>query len=223
MPAPAPERLRVGVTGHRWNQLPEAARPALAAAVESALVAIGDSARAAGHPFSRLALISGLAEGADRIAAQAALKVGWRLDASTPFALARYVRDFGDAASVAEFHRLWAAAARRRVIDGEALQANDDDPAPYAALARSLAADADALIAVWNGKPPAGAGGTAEVAALSVEAGKPVVWISPDGTAARLINPATPSRPHRFRARWLAALAERFPVIAPPSEMRRAA
>ena len=48
MPAPAPERLRVGVTGHRWNQLPEAARPALGAAVESALVAIGKEVASGG-------------------------------------------------------------------------------------------------------------------------------------------------------------------------------
>ena len=223
MPAPAPERLRVGVTGHRWNQLPVAARPALGAAVASTLVAIGQSARSAGHPFSRLALISGLAEGADRIAAQAALNAGWRLDALSPFALDRYLRDFGDEASIAEFKRLWAAAARRLVIDGEALQADDGDPAPYAELARTLAVDADALIAIWNGKPPAGAGGTAEVAALAIEAGKPVIWISPDGAAARLISSTSPTHAHRFRARWLAQLAARFPVIAPPSEMRRAA
>jgi len=38
---------------------------------------------------------------------------------------------------------------------------------------------ADLLIAVWDGKPARGPGGTADVVAYAASAGKPYVWLDP--------------------------------------------
>jgi len=216
------ERLRIAITGHRLNQLPQASLPALESALRDCLARIGASARDAGHGYARLALVSGLAEGADRVAALAALALGWRLHAELPFKQARYERDFAEVGSVAEFRSLMRRAQRVTAHDGEAHQTGPDDPSAYARLGESLAKGADLIVAVWNGAPPKGPGGTADVCALALDAGKPIVWISPDGARSQLI--VAPKRPnaHSFRFRLRAALETRFGMVARPPEMRRA-
>lgn len=220
MPAFAPERLRVGITGHRLDQLPQGAHAALQARIGETLARITESARDAGHGYARLALVSALAEGADRFAAHAAFGLGWRLIAPLPFAPARYEQDFADAASIAEFRALLARADQRMICD----VAPDADPAaPYAAVGRLIADLSKVLLAVWNGAPPKGPGGTAEVCALALDAGAPVIWIDPDGAHVRLIAPARLPNARSFRFRLRTALETRFPLEARPADMRVAA
>lgn len=215
-------RLRVAVTGHRLNQLPSERRDAVRTAIGAALAAIGEAAAQAGHGYTKLTLLSALAEGADRYAAQAALALGWRLEAALPFKIERYLADFADAASRAEFKALLAAARRVFEIDGEALEPGGaGEAAPYAAVGDALVLGADVLIAVWNGQPPKGPGGTAEVCAKALDKGAPVVWLPPDAAGpARLVIPTQrPPRSRSFRERLRAALAERFPRTPRPAEM----
>lgn len=207
-------RLHVGVTGHRLNQLPQAHRPQLRDAIAAALRGFGDVARDLGGDPPRPELLTALAEGADRYAAHAALALGWRLAAASPFGPSRYEADFPEAESVAEFRALWAAANSRVVLR--------DAVAPYVAVGRWVATRADILLAVWNGAPPNGPGGTAEVCALAADAGTPILWLAPDGAVARLIAPAPPPYPGAARRRLHTALCARFEVATRPSEMRRA-
>jgi hypothetical protein len=215
--------MRIGVTGHRLNQIPEAVRPALRGAVAQCLALLGGCAREAGHGFAKLTLISAIAEGADRYAAQAALDLGWRLECPLPFLRARYEEDFPDPAAIAAFRGFLKHAAWVHEIDGAALQAQGlGSAAPYAAVGREIVARAGTLLAVWNGAPPKGPGGTAEVCALALEKGEAVVWLTPDMSAGpRLILPEA-RRVHTgsFRARFYAALKQRFDVVGRPAEMR---
>ena len=60
----------------------------------------------------------------------------------------------------------------------------DDDTEAYMAAGRATIAHCDLLIAVWDGRPPRGRGGTAEVVHLAVAQGTPVIHIPSDGAQA---------------------------------------
>jgi hypothetical protein len=64
----------------------------------------------------------------------------------------------------------------------------------YATIGQMLVRQADLLIALWDGKPPRGRGGTADVVSEARRSGVPVIWIDPasPGTARSLVpDPAS--------------------------------
>ncbi len=128
-------------------------------------------------------LISALAEGADRDAANAALATGGDLIALTPFDHDEYRKDFADEASVQTFEALLDRAAkveRRRaeIEPGGAYGPKRD--AAYADAGFAMLDQADLLIAVWDGR--AGPyGGTSTIVASARARGMPVVWIDSHG------------------------------------------
>jgi hypothetical protein len=147
-------------------------------------------------PEVKLRMISPLARGADRLAALAALEVGYQLYVPMPFAQAEYEKDFtgsevklpdevvlSAADDLAEFRRLRAAASARLEIDGDR-HANpelaDDSLSAYSyeAVGRFVVRHSDVLIAVWDGKPSNGRGGTAEIVYHAAATGIPVWWIN---------------------------------------------
>jgi hypothetical protein len=160
----------VGVTGHRWNRLPEVERSRISAQIEAVLEEIE------GQRSGAITLMTGLAEGTDRIVAAAAISRGWQIVASLPFSKARYEQDFETAASKSEFAAYCAAAAA--VFEAPSADRLSDPNVGYAAQGEGLVAAASALITVWDGNAPHGSGGTAEVIARALTKGIPVYWIS---------------------------------------------
>ena len=142
----------VAVTGHR--DIPADDMPVLAAAVSAQLRRLS-----AQHPNSPCLLLSALAEGADRLVARCAVDAGWSLGVVLPLAQADYEADFRDEQSVAEFRGLLASAAWCRDISS----ASVSRPECYSALGEWLARRSQVLIALWDGGPGNGPGGTAEV------------------------------------------------------------
>lgn len=145
--------LWVGVTGHR-----DLARPdEVAVAVDAVL----DALEAEGG--GSLVAVSALAEGADRLVARRVLaRPGGRLIALLPLEPADYVADFADVASVEEFTELLAAADEYEVITG----APSDDwtrEAAYERAGHAMLDRCDVLLALWDGEPGRGRGGTAEM------------------------------------------------------------
>jgi len=208
--------FRLSVTGHRLNQLPEAQRPAIRAAIQAAL---GETLHAVQGRAGAVApiLVSALAEGADRFAAAAALEQGWRLEAPLPFAIDRYERDFGDAASIGEFQGFLKRADKVSPIDGEALIASGaGEAAPYAAVGRALLIGAHALLAVWNGAPKRGPGGTAEVVENALEQGTAVLWIRPEDVRVAVLSPSRKARSGSLRRAAADALSAAFAPVAFP-------
>jgi hypothetical protein len=106
-----PIPLVIGVTGHR--DVRDADRAALEAAVKAIL---GELTHL--YPSTGLVLVSPLAEGADRLAARAALDLGLPLIVPLPMCVADYERTFRDDGSIAEFRALLARASRSFVIEG---------------------------------------------------------------------------------------------------------
>ncbi|WP_421120652.1 hypothetical protein ACE2AJ_04905 [Aquihabitans daechungensis] len=160
--------LWVGVTGHRAL----ADRDQVIADVDAALDRLLDgSARP-------LVAVSSLAEGADRIVAQRILaRPGSRLIALLPLRPVDYILDFADAASVQEFTDLVAVADEREVIEG----APSDDwtrEAAYERAGHAMLDRCDVLLALWDGKPGKGRGGTADMVFEAGLIGKPVEVIT---------------------------------------------
>ena len=124
-----------------------------------------------------LTLVSPLADGADQMAAQAGLDRGWRLQAILPFDRATYIRDFDGHEAQARFISLIERADCVLELPGDP----DDAAEAYMAAGGATIAHCDLLIAIWDGQPPRGRGGTAEVVHLAVAQGTPVIHIPADG------------------------------------------
>lgn len=176
--------LNVGVTGHRLNRLPADLAP-LTAKVTEALERIAEAFErvkalpetAASHDFDQapeLRLLSPLAEGADRIAAASALRLGYQLQCPLPFPRDAYAQDFP--ASRDEFANLLGQANRVLELDGN----RDTQGAmnlAYSRVGRFTLAHSDLLLVVWDGVVDETSVGTPGVVARAGRHGIPTVWI----------------------------------------------
>jgi hypothetical protein len=111
--------VAVGVTGHRSLARPDLLRPA----IDQALALIREAAKAAlahdgiaGTTFT-LRIVSPIAEGADRLVAQAGLDAGATLQCPLPLPRTEYAKDFETAESVADYERLLGLAERVFELD----------------------------------------------------------------------------------------------------------
>lgn len=220
--------LSIGVTGHRFNRLPADQAP-IAAALETVLASIAREVKRIhrGGGFTaappRLQLVSALAEGADTLAAEAALHIGYELNAVIPFARAEFAKDFAEGAPRDGMLALVGQASRVTEMGGRRAAAN----AAYEAVGLATLAVSDLLIAVWDGKASAGPGGTAEVVARAVETGVPVIHIHADEAAkceliwagldaAPLLHPTIWTAPRGAFARHIGAVLTS--LLAPPTD-----
>ncbi len=156
---------RIGITGHR--DLSERTHVLMAAALATELAR-----------FSPLRGISSLAEGADQLFAEQVLKAGGALTAVIPSA------DYG-----LSFETSAGRTAYRLLRD----QAEDvidlPFPAPsdraFWAAGQRVVGLADVLLAVWDGSPSAGMGGTADVVGFAGRHGVPTIVLWPPGSQRR--------------------------------------
>jgi hypothetical protein len=167
---------RIGVTGHR--ALPD--DPAFVAAVERVVIGLLDGKRA------DVVIVSALAEGADRLVPEIILAhADAGLEAVLPMEPARFEGDFPTAVSRAAFRALLARAGEIRVVPPRPTRNESYEAAGLAMLARI-----DCLIAVWDGQPARGRGGTAEIVAHARARGLPVLWLSTEPPyQARMLQP----------------------------------
>lgn len=145
----------VAVTGHRDLRAEDV--PVLAAAVTDQLRQLSSK-----HPNTPCLLLTGLAEGADRLAARCALQAGWQLGVVLPLSQQLYEQDFGDQDSIDDFRSLIRQASWCRDISSPGI----GRPECYDRLGQWLYQHSHALLALWDGEPGKGPGGTAEVVRL---------------------------------------------------------
>jgi SMODS and SLOG-associating 2TM effector domain 1 len=186
-----PFRVRIGVTGHRDLEENEPLVDVLRGrirAIQDELPLAGEEWRvAARHPLVRLAVVSQLAKGADRLVVrevfQEAIARGQeaRLEVILPMSREAYAdkQEFS-AESKHEFKALLELAAwKYEPKHGDGPR----DDRPYEAAGRQMLARCDVLIALWDGEPSGGPGGTAETLLEAAWHGRPCVWIqTPDGS-----------------------------------------
>jgi hypothetical protein len=179
-----PCRLRIGVTGHRTLHGITALSTCLHSFLNSGyLEALTPEARqivstAKNAPIT-FSIISPLAEGADRLAAQVALQHGCALEALLPMPQEEYEKDFTTHESKREFRELLAQSQRVTVTEcGAPLDDPNYRQKSYLRVGEETVARCDILIALWDGEPSRGIGGTADIVALALEQKKPVFIVS---------------------------------------------
>ena len=183
-PPRLPFVLSVGVTGHRADALPPESLRQLRSRIRDILVLIGDAGVAllqeeqgcfAPSP-ARMRFVSPIADGADQIAAEVALELGWELQAILPFSRSAYRNSLANNEARASFDALLDSAHCTLELPGE----EDTEIDAYVMTGRATVAHCDILIAVWDGKPPRGRGGTGEVVQLAITRGTAIIHIPLD-------------------------------------------
>ena len=185
---PIPFRLRIGVTGHR--ELPEGIK--WHDRITEALGLIGEQLAPTGDAPLAWLVISSLAEGADRLVAKAILGLpGAQLEVPLPLSKADYQTDFKSEESKAAFDEIYQQAS---LITCAPSFESRDSAYEWAGLA--MVGRSDIVIAVWNGLPSRGVGGTADIVALARRYGRPVVHI-PTGSdqQIRVLKPFADDEP----------------------------
>jgi hypothetical protein len=153
--------MKVGITGHQ--QLGDPAQwEWVRQEMDQVLVALP----------SPLIGISSLAVGADQLFANAILKHDGTLEAIIPFA--EYESTFVSDRDREEFKRLLSLAAKT-----ETLEKNGSDEEAYFAAGKRVVDRSDLVIAVWDGKPAKGLGGTGDVARYALQRQKRIVHLNP--------------------------------------------
>ena len=223
--------LVIGVTGHRDLVADEVA--GIEAAVRSAFARLAER-----FPERPLQVLSPLAEGADRLVARVAEDLDIDLCVPMPMPEHLYAKDFESSRSWAEFGRLTRYARDVVVLPmapGNTREAIADYGAArdrqYAEAGAWVAAHADVLIAIWDGRTTGDLGGTGQVVQFRLEGRMPdympafaerplqdlVLHIvcsrdRMDG------DPATGLRP--LSVRWLDARGQATPELPKQAEMR---
>jgi hypothetical protein len=169
-------RLQVAFAGHnRISDIGDAVQ--LAVALDTAFQLLKHAG------VTRARMLTGLAPGADHIAAEA-----WRrarlgpIHAIYPFLPPRKTeKDAG---------RRFAKTATW--LDGEAIHKMGRNP--HLNQTRWMLSRAELLVVAWSGAPGRGAGGTADAVRIALESGIPVLWVRPGSHEVRVIG--GPDQPH---------------------------
>jgi hypothetical protein len=152
----------LGVTGHQT--IPPDAR-------EFVVTAVQDILRDVDSPLDAL---TSLAAGADQLVATELLRAGARLHVIVPSR--DYEQTFAAGEDLACFRSLLQAAHAVTRLD----YAEPSEEA-FLAAGKSVVDNCAVLIAVWDGKPARGLGGTADVVGYARDTGKAVSIVWPDG------------------------------------------
>jgi len=176
-----PFRVLVGVTGHRALRSPEQ----VAVRIDEALARIRSLVPVRPETPVVLDALSPIAEGADRLVAQRVLATpGAQLEVVLPLPVQSYLQDFAAEDLRDEFARLLSRS--RRTID---LPPAPTREAAYERVGRYVVDECDVLVAVWDGKPAAGRGGTAEIVEYARRTRCPLVLVPSDGAGEIAFEP----------------------------------
>lgn len=180
-PGPVPYTLRIGVTGHRELQDPDA----VSRAVEELLCSISKTLEGEmtgrHHPRTRVKwkVVSSLAKGSDRIVTRVAMdKMDAGLEAILPAAPDIYRKDFPDPEDLLEFNELLESADNYTTQLTGRTSLPVPAPEDYELAGRAVVDSCEILVAVWDGMPGRGEGGTASAIMYACSVNRLVVWIN---------------------------------------------
>jgi hypothetical protein len=154
---------RIGITGH-------------ASLSERTAECVADELRAilSAHAPDDVVGLTCLARGADQIFARVVVELGGSIEVVLPAADYRERKVTPD--NAAEFDTLLAHASAVHT-----LPLPESNREAYLAASEHVLAEADEVVAVWDGGPPDGRGGTSDVVHAARERGIPVTVVWPDG------------------------------------------
>ena len=189
-PPPAKPQLclQIGFSGHRPNGLQQIDLNLLQAKISEVLAQIHTEyqklagAAAAKQLYDETdalppRMLNALAEGADRLTAQAALQQHYQLHCPLPFPREVYATDFEyNPQSLAEYQALLDQAERVLELDGDRTQPEQ----AYRNAGLLMVNHADILLTVWDGVENRHSAGTAGMVYAAQQLRKPLIWINPD-------------------------------------------
>lgn len=191
-----PCTLRVGVTGHRNLDSRDDLLPTIHEAVRGLCTRLFGTK----GPLPPVVVLSALAEGADRLAAKELMAgAGAALEVVLPLSPEDYLSDFGSVESRAEFLQLLGQAAATWQAPASRTREEAYERAGHRIVDRS-----DAVVALWDGRPARGRGGTATIVSYAEEHGVPLAWIRTAG------GPRVEYRVDEVRARGTREAAYEF-------------
>lgn len=152
----------IGVTGHRTID-PALVAPKLTEAFARVRAALPGNAS--------LELLSSLAEGTDLLAHKLAAAEGLRTHTVLPMTWSEFEKDLGPEA------RVEALAASSKSSSSRVAVGDGERPDCYADANTELLLLSDVIVAVWDGEPARGVGGTAEVVTQARALGRPLLWL----------------------------------------------
>ena len=154
--------MRIGITGHqrladpaRWGWVKQEINRVLSSA-ERPLIGV-----------------SSLAIGADQLFADAVLQYDGALEVVIPFV--GYEFAFSEGHDREEYFRYLESASKQEVLEKH----GSDDEA-YLAAGLRLVDRSELLVAVWDGRPASGLGGTGDVVNYALEQGKRIIHLNPN-------------------------------------------
>jgi hypothetical protein len=156
--------VRVGITGHRG--LPEESEDLVKRAIRSTVDR---------YPTSGLVAVSCIADGPDTWFAQAVLNHGGSLEVVVPAAQYRE--------SLPEWHHREYDGLIQHAADVHETGLGESDSHAHMTGSEILVGLVDELVAVWDGQPARGYGGTADVVRYAERTGVPVSVIWPQGAS----------------------------------------
>jgi hypothetical protein len=163
-----PARLRIGVTGHRSLD----SEPAIATKVDEVLRTVHALAPATTTTRVAYEVVSPLGEGADRLVADRILRdEDAILEVPLPLVRSEYEKDFDSAESLTRFRALVGRATHEWVVGGS------DRVSAYRATGEYVVDSCDVLIAIWDGQPSRGRGGTKDIIDLASARKMPIFVI----------------------------------------------
>jgi hypothetical protein len=154
--------VRVGVVGHRF--LSAQGRAFAQRACADLFAQVASKGR-------EITAVSALAEGADTVFADVALRSGMPLEAVQPHD--EYLYDFRSNAARSTYLTMWPLARRRTV-----LPYRHRCDAAYEAGMRWVVDRSSMLVAIWDGHPSHSIGGTAQTVTYARRSGCPVIHMS---------------------------------------------
>jgi hypothetical protein len=151
--------MRVGITGHQK----------IDAVVSIWLL---DQLRVLVQDTPGLVGVSSLAEGADQLFAEVVLIARRPLEVVLPFA--EYVEVFSNEVSRATYETILKEAAKTVTLPRQST-----DELSFLEAGRHIVRDTASMVAIWDGKPAKGVGGTADIVDYALSLGRPILHLDP--------------------------------------------
>jgi hypothetical protein len=191
-------RIKLGVTGHRVLKDQDIIAQKVKEVLNSQIYDLFDTDifKENGKPSIAFTILTPLAEGADRLVAREVLKLPDSIiEVVLPFSKEDYLQDFGSEGSKKEFEELYHRSRNPIVLENillagglSTIERAEARNKAYEDVGRYVVTHCNVLIALWDGKPSRGRGGTAEIVAYAREKKCPLIIISPENPESILIE-----------------------------------
>jgi len=125
-------------------------------------------------PSEKISVFSCLAEGADRLLSHHLLDLdNTTLTVVLPLSESDYMNDFKTEKSKEEFYLL-----KKRATNIIEIPHNKQRPFAYQLANKYMLNNSQLVFSIWDGKPPKGVGGTAEMIYMARKQLLPIIWIT---------------------------------------------